>query len=567
MNRNFNFGEWLPWEQNASPFLLTLTLNSGMNDLREYFGMPLWTTLILFEENQAKWLFRPKELKVLGQKMIDFLMSPPLRVTFFGGFDDATSTVLDQANTVQFSTDLKRLSNAELKTVFDDLARKYYAWYKFGWFCEPIQFQAQDLLTAFLEKEAELLPEGITPIDAKQYLFALEEDSFAVGILEHLKECSLALDDAMKSLVLDEELLSKRTADNFAAVAAKRVMDAIEGNGSLEMQALGAKLKEHRQRYYWKKNNYFSTTLLTEQDVLEEIFGSDGFDLQNPAATYSRELDQTQTNKARLLNGKKSLIRLMLPYYRNLVGLVGTVGGALLDRRKRVIMIVNAAVDRILTEVATRTSMDIQDVRFLIPQELAYFLDSPEEYKERITERRKLFLVFQADFPLVPELAADVLACVSETEFRFTRFRMSDPYIAEGENANRIIDQLNPLLNFVKSTDLEDGDRVRGVVIYFDPQQPVVEGVVRIIKDPKVESLLTGEILVAPSTTPDYMDAIRRSKAIVTDWGGQTSHAAITSRELSKPCIIGTNFASQIFKTGDKVRISFREGFVDILEG
>jgi phosphohistidine swiveling domain-containing protein len=209
--------------------------------------------------------------------------------------------------------------------------------------------------------------------------------------------------------------------------------------------------------------------------------------------------------------------------------------------------------------------MSILDIRYLIPQELAYFLNSPEEYKERLTERRKLFIVFQADFPLVSELAADVLANIPSREFQFDRVRMADPYLAEGEHANKIIDQLNILLNFLKTTGSEDGDKVQGVVIYFDPQQPVLEGVVRVIKDPKSESLRTGEILIAPSTTPDYMDAIRRAKAIVTDWGGQTSHAAITSRELSKPCIIGTNFASQILKTGDKVKINFPEASVEKL--
>jgi len=229
-------------------------------------------------------------------------------------------------------------------------------------------------------------------------------------------------------------------------------------------------------------------------------------------------------------------------------------------------MIVNAAVDRILEEVAVRTSMSIQEVRYLIPQELAYFLSSPEEYKERLTKRRNLFIVFQADFPLVSELAADVLANVTNKEFQFDRVRMADPYLAEGEHADRILNQLNLLLNFLKSAGSEDGEKVQGVVIYFDPNEPVVEGVARVIKDPKSEHLRTGEILIAPSTTPDYMDAIRRSKAIVTDWGGQTSHAAITSRELSKPCIIGTNFSSQILKTGDRVRLNFVEATIEKLQ-
>jgi phosphoenolpyruvate synthase/pyruvate phosphate dikinase len=143
---------------------------------------------------------------------------------------------------------------------------------------------------------------------------------------------------------------------------------------------------------------------------------------------------------------------------------------------------------------------------------------------------------------------------------------MAFSYLAEVEHADKILNQLNLLLNFLKSTGSEDGDKVQGVVIYFDPQQPVVEGIVRIIKDPKSESLRSGEILIAPSTTPDYMEAIRRAKAIVTDWGGQTSHAAITSRELSKPCIIGTNFASQILKTGDRVKINFADATIEKLQ-
>ena len=564
MNRTFNFGEWLPWEQNASPLLLTMTLNAGMDDLREYFGMPLWTTVIIFENNQAKWLFRPKELKLLGQKMIDFLMSPPLRSSFFEGFDNATSSLVEEAERIQFSTDLKSLSNADLVKEFNNFAKRYYAWYKFGWFCEPIQFQSTDLITACLEKEVQTLPESVAVADAKQALFTLEEDSFTIAILEDLRLCSLALGSALKSGQLDHELVDEMSAPNFPKVAAQKVLLALEQKNSPELTALGSSLKEHQKRYYWKKNNYFSTTFLTEKDVLEEIFGSDGFDVSDPAASFSRELEQARSNKERQLGLKKDLMRLLSPYYRNLVGLVATVGGSLLDRRKRIIMIVNAAVDKILEEVSSRTSTPIGDIRYLIPQELEYFLESPGEYKDRLNERKEIFVVFQADFPLVPELAADVLSSLNNTEPNFSTLGMSDPYLAEGEHAIRTLDQLNPLLNFLKASEL-DGERIQGVVVYFNSQQPVIEGVARIIKDPKAEFLQTGEILVAPSTTPDYMDAIRRCSAIVTDWGGQTSHAAITSRELSKPCIIGTNFASQILKNGDRVRIDFNEASVEIV--
>ena len=55
-----------------------------------------------------------------------------------------------------------------------------------------------------------------------------------------------------------------------------------------------------------------------------------------------------------------------------------------------------------------------------------------------------------------------------------------------------------------------------------------------------------GEILVTGMTIPDFLPAMKKAAAIVTDQGGQTSHAAIVSRELGVPCIVGTKNASKI---------------------
>ena len=60
-----------------------------------------------------------------------------------------------------------------------------------------------------------------------------------------------------------------------------------------------------------------------------------------------------------------------------------------------------------------------------------------------------------------------------------------------------------------------------------------------------------GEILVSTMTTPRLMSAVHKAAAIVTDEGGLTAHAAIISRELGIPCIIGTKIATQIFKDGE----------------
>lgn len=75
-----------------------------------------------------------------------------------------------------------------------------------------------------------------------------------------------------------------------------------------------------------------------------------------------------------------------------------------------------------------------------------------------------------------------------------------------------------------------------------------------------------GEILVSYMTMPTFISAMKRAAAFVTDEGGITSHAAILSREMQIPCIIGTKVATQFFKTGDLVEVDANRGIVKILK-
>ena len=91
-------------------------------------------------------------------------------------------------------------------------------------------------------------------------------------------------------------------------------------------------------------------------------------------------------------------------------------------------------------------------------------------------------------------------------------------------------------------------------------------GVMRIVKNKKqMQKVKTGEILVSPMTTPDFMPAMRLAAAIITDEGGITCHAAIVARELKKPCIIGTKIATKVLKDGMMVEVDADKGVVKIL--
>lgn len=91
----------------------------------------------------------------------------------------------------------------------------------------------------------------------------------------------------------------------------------------------------------------------------------------------------------------------------------------------------------------------------------------------------------------------------------------------------------------------------------------LADGNVRVLRSPDEGSrLVAGEVLVAPMTSPDWVPTIRRAAALVTDSGGVTSHAAIVSRELRIPCVVGTRTATRVLRDGEHVTVDGSKGRV-----
>lgn len=91
----------------------------------------------------------------------------------------------------------------------------------------------------------------------------------------------------------------------------------------------------------------------------------------------------------------------------------------------------------------------------------------------------------------------------------------------------------------------------------------VATGIVNILKSAReITKVKKGDILVTDMTTPDFVPAMKKAVAIVTNKGGQTSHAAIVSRELGVPCIVGTKIGTTTLKQGRVVTVDATEGKV-----
>lgn len=110
---------------------------------------------------------------------------------------------------------------------------------------------------------------------------------------------------------------------------------------------------------------------------------------------------------------------------------------------------------------------------------------------------------------------------------------------------------------------LDDQAKIVGPpVLTGEPASPGnATGVVTIIRSPKdIGRVQKGQVLVTTMTSPDFVPAMKKVNGIITDKGGQTSHAAIVSRELGVPCVVGTKNATKLFKEGEIVTLNGTTG-------
>ena len=142
--------------------------------------------------------------------------------------------------------------------------------------------------------------------------------------------------------------------------------------------------------------------------------------------------------------------------------------------------------------------------------------------------------------------------------------RESDWRVISGQGASRLVKKFNKAFFDIKNIKEIRGKtgnsgscigRVKILQTIFDYKE----------RQKEIKKLRKGDVLVATTTGPEIIKACHLAGAIVTDAGGITSHAAVISRELDKPCVIGTKVATQILQDGDEVEVDASRGIVRIM--
>lgn len=199
------------------------------------------------------------------------------------------------------------------------------------------------------------------------------------------------------------------------------------------------------------------------------------------------------------------------------------------DSRKEVQMKTNYWEYRFLDEVYKDYSVEKHLLDWCSLDEIAHFLETGLIDLEKIKSRSERFL-FSRDGDKILVLGGD------EAEQEYNKVISSD---------------------FSEVRDIQGTSASRGYA--------VGEAFVAITAS-EAMNIKEGQVLVTGMTTPDFVPAMKKAVAIVTDEGGITCHAAIVSRELGLPCIVGTRLGTKIIKSGDVVEVKANHGTVIIKE-
>lgn len=122
--------------------------------------------------------------------------------------------------------------------------------------------------------------------------------------------------------------------------------------------------------------------------------------------------------------------------------------------------------------------------------------------------------------------------------------------------------QTRPITTRIETKQQEHPSANLPLLMAGSPASPgIASGPVRIIRTIRDFHLLQpGDVLVTSQTTPDFMAIMKKAAAIITDKGGRTSHAAIVSRELGTPAVVGTEKATELLKNGTVVTVNGSKG-------
>lgn len=261
-----------------------------------------------------------------------------------------------------------------------------------------------------------------------------------------------------------------------------------------------------------------------------------GYDYSGPVLTYEEALKSIQQREIKHQKEiSKKEVQTLYALSREEQQLFKTFShiSYTKDLRNLTDDLVHYHLDLVFSEIGRRNGFTPVEVRFLWHHELRSMLLENKKFTKTYLQEKQMYCSIYS-----PE----------GNQWKHRVGKQAKKEIETALKSNIQKDETEEVKGMPASTGKAKG-KVKVVLHYHD-----------------IGKVSNGDILVTIMTSPRFMPAIARASAIITDEGGITCHAAIISRELGKPCIIGTRNATKKLKDGDMVEVDADKGVVRVIK-
>jgi len=490
---------------------LPLTLEYGVREMVETdnFKPSLSHCVFLYENNQIIQYLSVEESAAACKGHLKTLHEAPELVDKF--WQDC-KTQFDMFNGVitRFNfLDLSKLSNTELNASFEEFNDALKNFWHVTLVVEPYN---SFLDHEYIQKFESAVGEQRRAREAFPAVSLPTEYSF---VSQERRDLLRIITTYLKSSKERNVLLRSSNAEYLAH---------LKLTGSPFLDAL----YKHQQDYFWIQNSYANWVVLGVHDFLSFI--RDIVQEQSLSA-LTKELHDLENEALARANqraleeglGLSAEIKKELAFLRKIVWTK--------DERKRYVLRMLHVLYGFIAEYGKRTGVSSHLLTYALAGEMPKILAQDFNLAQLEQRAQRMFFVSQSGHRAGILTANDAL---------FLKEKLLVPHTEVGHEV------------------------IHGSIACKGPKV-VVSGPVRVVLDVRQAAFEEGEILVTSMTRPEFVPLMRKARAIITDEGGITCHAAIVSREMNKSCIIGTKNATKILKTGDHIEMRMNHGYVKIL--
>ena len=503
--------EWYIQGFNGAPNYMMLGEVSGIRACNRMSGYGYTKFLSEYRNDYCDFGYYAKDLENVGREFMRRQRENPAYLSEMIAKYDAEAEKLFSFVEELRKKDLSSLPAGELIGIYQELFKRYYGPLGYGHLLEGLVITSDGVIKAKL-------------LDVLKKARRERELNRIFSVLTQPVEPSFTNLQNLEMLRLAKYLRDNGYAGLFRGSPAEAWEKLPEGPKEM--------IWRHVEKYYWLRCNYASAVPLGPEDIVKELAGLvTELNLEEQIEAEEKRYAHIRSEKEKLMEE----LGMQDEELRSYLSMMETVA-KWQDDRKIEILVGIANLENVLSEIVRRFGLKQELMRYLIH----YEVDEGTLRKmtnEMLEERRDGCVIYSE---LVEK---DGLPDVETTIFT------GDDYKA-----------LHRAISAARKGTSED---LHGLTASTGK----VSGRVRICKSlESIRDFKEGDVLVASMTRPEFVPAMKKAAAIVTDEGGITCHAAIVSRELGIPCIIGTKMATRVLKDGDIVEVNANHGLVRVLE-